>query len=786
LPEKFKSIMNLENIPYSDFEEFKEESNSLNLREKVSKYLYHWPLFVISIALCLGLAFVHLKFSSPIYFVKAKLLIKDGANTETALSERDLFKGIKMIENEIEILKSKTLMKQVVTDLQLWTVYEFQNEFRTTDIYGSSPVHFNLLSSDQPLSGQVITIRIVNRDSFILKQPHSEQKVPFNTNLQNRFGVWRLTPTDHLNGFIGSTINIRLNDPDAVTHNYLGAVSVTLSRDQSTVVDLGIRDYVPERAENVINRLIVVYNSASVADKNKVSVSTLRFIEDRLASISGELMAVEKDVEGYKSSRGLTDLSSKSRIFLDNVQSNDARINEVKLQFEAINEIERYIRSADNRGIAPATVGITDPILLSLINRLMDLESQREKLLATVPEGNPIFQPINRQISATKRSISENIQGVKSSLRVTQSKLNNFNSSYQASIREIPGQEREFISIKRQQTIKEDLYIYLLQKREEAAVSYASITSGNRVVDSAYYVGQQSVNKPYTYALALIMGFILPGAFIFLRDLIKNRIESSRDIQTSVAVPILGEISFQKLDGLVVLQNLPDRLISEQFRALRTKLNYLHGPRDGGRVTLVTSGMPGDGKSFITTNLAAALANTGRKTIIVELDFRKPAILSSFGLDKPIGLNDYLSGRASKEEIVQHSEVNPNLFIIGAGQLSANPSELLEQSEMTGLIDWLRINFDEILIDTPPILLVTDAMILARYSDVNLYVIRQGYTHKSQLESVSQLWREHKLQKLNIVFNGVENRGTAYQYSYYKTQEKQGVKDRMNSFLKRF
>jgi len=196
--------------------------------------------------------------------------------------------------------------------------------------------------------------------------------------------------------------------------------------------------------------------------------------------------------------------------------------------------------------------------------------------------------------------------------------------------------------------------------------------------------------------------------------------------------------------------------------------------------------MPGDGKSFISTNLAAALANAGRKTVILELDFRKPSILRSFGLDKPTGLNDYLAGDAAKEDIVQYSELNPNLFIVGAGQLSANPSEQLEQPRMTELINWLRMNFDEILIDTPPILLVTDAMILARYSDVNLYVIRQGYTHKSQLESVSQLWREHKLQKLSIVFNGVENKGSAYQYSYYKTQEKLGVKERMHSFFKRF
>ena len=778
--------MNIEKIPYSEFEEFKEDNNTVNLREKLDRFLYHWPLFALSIGICLSLAFLHLKFSSPVYFVKAKLLIKDGANTETALSERDLFKGIKLIENEIEILKSRTLMEEVVNDLQLWTIYELQNEFRKTDIYASSPIHFTLLSPSTSLAGQVLKVRIVDENSFILKQPNSEQEISFKRTLKNRFGLWKLTPTANLKYYIGSTIHITLNSPKAVTHAYLGAVSATLSRDQSTVVDLSIRDNVPERAENVINRLIVVYNSAAIADKNKVSVNTLRFIEDRLASISGELTAVEKDVEGYKSTRGLTDISAKSQIYLNNVQTNDARMNEVKLQLETINEIERYVRASDNSGMAPATVGITDPVLLGLISKLMDLESQRDKLLATVPESNPIFQPINRQINTTKASISESIRGIKSSLRVTQNELNSFDSGYKASIREIPGQEREFISIKRQQSIKEDLYIYLLQKREEAAVSYASITSGNRVVDSAYYVGQQSVSKPYTYAMALILGLILPGALIFVRDFLNGRIKSSKEIQASLAVPILGELSFQRSSGPLVIQNYPDRLISEQFRSLRTNLTYLHGKRDGGRVTLLTSGMPGDGKSFVTTNLGAALANAGRKTVIVELDFRKPTILKSFNIENRTGLSDYLLGNLTKEDIVQFSGACPNLFIIGTGQLPSNPSELLEQPKMSELMDWLRLNFDEILIDTPPILLVTDAMIVAQYSDVNLYVIRQSYTHKSQLEAVSQLWRQHKLQKLNIVFNGVEGKHNAYQYAYYKTQDKPGVKDLMHSFLKRF
>ena len=778
--------MTSDKIPYTQFEEYNDGGNAFNLKEKLQTLLFHWPLFVLCITACLTLAYIHLKSAVPIYTVKAKLLIKNGANSETALSERELFKSNNMLANEIEILKSRTLMKQVVSDLQLWVNYEDVGEYKTRDLYGATPIRFRLLFPTQTLNGQTIEIKIADSSSFILKQPNSEIKIPFYKSLKNQYGTWTLETTSNLKDFIGHTIRIRLNNPESATYQYLGSVSINMSTSESTVVDLTIRDQVPERAEDILNRLIIVYNMAAVEDKNKVSESSLKFIEDRLASITGELNAVEKDVEGYKSSRGLTDISSKSQIYLDNVKTNDAKLNEVQLQLQVINEIERYINSSDNAGIAPATVGITDQVLLGLINRLMALESQKDKLLATTPEGNPIFEPINRQINSTKNSISENIKGIKSNLRVTQGQLNNFNSSFKASIREIPGQEREFISIKRQQSIKEDLYIYLLQKREEAAVSFASTVSGSRVVDPAYNIAQESVNKPYTYALAFILGLILPSGLIFARDMLNNRIVGVKEIQKIVSAPILGELSFQNSDTPLVVNNNPGTIIGEQFRALRTNLSYVHGRTNTGKVTLLTSGMSGDGKSFVACNLGMALASTGRKTVILELDFRKPAISRSFELSNKTGISSYLIGQATIDEIIQSSGKNPNLFIIGAGPQPPNPSELLEQPAMEEVLNWLRTTFDEILIDTPPVLLVTDALILSRFSDAVLYVIRQNYTYKAQLDQLKQLHREQKLQKLNIIFNGVEKQENHYGYAYYNEEKKPALKDAVKGFLKRF
>ena len=778
--------MNADHLPYTPFEEYPEEGHSFNVKEKLAKLLFHWPLFVLSVAGCLFLAYLHLRSAVPVYTVKAKLLIKNGATTETALSERELFKSTKMIANELEILKSLTLMKQVVSDLQLWVNYEQVGEYKTQDLYATTPVRFGLLVPGGALAGQTIEIRILDSLSFQLRQPNSSVRVPFSRTVKNQYGTWKLEPTGFLEQYVGQTIRIRLNDPDGVAHQYMNSVSANLTIDESTVVDLTIRDQVPQRAEDVLNRLIVVYNLAAVADRNKVSESSLRFIEDRLASITGELNAVEKDVEGYKSSRGLTDISSKSQIFLDNVKTNDAKLNEVQLQLQVISEIEKYI-STDHPGLAPATVGITDPVLLGLINRLMALQAQKDKMLATTPETNPIFEPIDRQISSTKTSIAENIRGIKNSLRVTQGQLNRFNSSFKASIREIPGQEREFISIKRQQSIKEDLYIYLLQKREEAAVSYASTVSGSRVVDPAYYVAQQSVNKPYTYAMAFILGLILPAGLIFARDLMNNRVMSAKDIQETVPAPILGEVSFRHGDNPLVVMETAGRIIGEQFRTLRTNLRYVHGRKPGGKITLLTSGMSGDGKSFVASNLGLALASAGRRTVILELDFRKPAIMKTFGMEnQAAGLSSYLIGSAPLQEIIRDTGKDPNLKVIGAGPVPPNPSELLEQPEMEELLTWLRTAFDEILIDSPPVLLVTDALILSRFCDAVLYVVRQNHTYKTQLTRLRQLHREQKLERLNIIFNGVERQENQYGYAYYQAEEKKPLRQTIRGFLKRF
>ena len=757
--------MNSDKASYSFKEDVKEDNKALDIKDLVSKYIKQWPSVIACVILCMILAFTYLRFSVPIYTVKAKLLIKDErTDKKEGTKDHDLFNSNRIISNELEILTSRTLMKQVVEELQLWVTYERVGKFRQKDLYANPPLKFKLLIPSKTQEGRSFDITIKDDKHFVIRQPNSLDTISFGCRARNSVGLWQLSPSRDLKEYIGSTIRISVADPAIVADNYLRALTVQLSDEKTSVVSLSMKELVPERGRDILNKLIAAYNFAAIEDKNEVAKSTLKFIDDRLAFLTGELTSVEKHVEGYKSSRGLTDISSESKLFLDNVKANDAKLNEVNVQLQVIREIENYISSPNRAGTAPATIGISDPGLVVLIDRLQKLELERDKWLANTPEYNPIFDPLNKQIQSIKNLITDNIAGIKNSLLASRNQLLELNQNVEASIKKIPGQEREIVSIKRQQSIKEELYIYLLQKREEAAVSYASALPGTRTVDQAYYGLPESPSRPFTYALSILLGLVVPAGFIFTRDFFNPRITSSKGVEQIVQVPLLGELVQHNSSNPKVIEEGARTMIAEQFRILRTNLQSIPILHSGGKVTLVTSGMPGEGKSFVALNLGLALAAMGRKTIILELDFRNPSLSKSFNVARPAGLSNYLMKEVSKEEIVQSSDIR-DLYTIGTGALPSNPSELLEQSEMTELFSWLRSDFDEIIIDSPPLQLVADALILSRYSDINLYIIRFGVTHWTHLDYVNQLYKKQKLKELHIVLNGID---ASEKYGYNK------------------
>ncbi len=756
--------------PLIPFHGVREDDIAENIQDKLRAYLRYWPLFLVSVGICLGLGYLFLQSAIPVYTIYAKILINDENTGQNVKQESQPFSNLKKVDDEIEILKSRTIMDKVVNDLQLWTQYHLVGELKPTDLYKNSPVKFTLIGSAQGIGNQSIEITIQDEKTFLLKQAHSVSTYNFGRQLKNEWGSWKLEPTEQLRKYIGHTIRISVSDPREVTSRYLLAFNALSQAQQSAVVQLSIKETVPERGTDLINSAIRAYNMASIEYKNKVNHSTLNFLNDRLDSITSELNYVEKKVEKYKSSRGITDLSAESQYYLENVKSNDLRLNEVNVQLQIINEIQKYINSPVSDGNAPATAGISDPGLISLVDQLIRLESQRDKLLSNTPERNPVFVPLNRQISTTKSAIRENIKGIKRSFIATRNQLQKYNNSFEASIKKLPGQEREFITIKRQQSIKEELYIFLLQKREEAGVTNASKLLDSRIIDQAHFGPPESRNANFTYALSVIFGLVFPAGLIFAKGALNNKVSSVKEIETRVFAPVLGELSFQKSLLPISTSEGSRTMMSEQFRTLRTKLNYINGKSGNGKVTLLTSGMPGEGKSMISRNLGAVMAAAGRKTVIIDADFRKPQLAAALNLPNDVGLSNYLSGTAFKEQIVQASMVHAQLFVISTGSEIINPSELLEKPALSDLFEWLRLYFDEIIIDTPPVQLVTDALILAAFSDTNLYVMRENHTYKSQFKYINQLCQDGQLKNLHIVFNGVSSGGGYHYASKYANQ----------------
>ncbi|MBC7915377.1 MAG: polysaccharide biosynthesis tyrosine autokinase [Pyrinomonadaceae bacterium] len=772
-----------------------ENDSSSSFRETLDKYFYHWPLFLIGLLITLTCAFIYLKKAKPLYELKATLLIQDEKKTseeEEALQEIDVTNSSKLAENEVEILKSRQLINLVVNDLQLGIGYNQKGRYTDEDLYGRSPVKLTLLRSSGDINGQELEIIIKNRDFFYLKGPNGDQKTfLYNKAYKSSFGTWKLTPTEVVNDFKDSEITITINDTESAATAIQKSLGATLLNKQAPAVSLTISDPVQQRGKDILNHLITHYNKASISEKNRITQSTLSFIDDRLDSLYKELNSAERDVEGFRSSRGLTDISSQSQVYLENVQTNDNRLNEVNVQLNVIQGIERYVNSSRNSNNVPSTLGIEDPALNSSIEQLAQLQLQREKMLATTPEGSPLFESLNRQVQTTKSSIRESIRNIKSSLQGTKGELQSFNSRFESSIKNIPGQERQYVGMKRQQGVKEGLYVYLLQKREEISLSYASTLADARIVDTAYLGFVKKPKEPLIYGMAFLLGLVLPASFMYGRDKIHNRITNRKEIEDVIGNPILGELSYERSTTPIVALDKSNFVIGEEFRALRTNLHFLHEKKQSGRVTLLTSSIAGEGKSFVSSNLALTLAASSRKTVLLELDLRKPKISEMFKLPHAHpGISNYLNGGSAIEDTIQPSGVNPNLDIIGSGPFPSNPSELLELPEVDILFAWLRANYDDIIVDTPPVNLVTDAMILARITDVTLYVIQQGYTYKSLLPFIKKLFTDQNFPKLKVVFNGIEKGkygyGRNYGNNYYHSDDIKNRNSIFKNFSKRF
>ncbi|MVM32537.1 polysaccharide biosynthesis tyrosine autokinase [Spirosoma sp. HMF4905] len=763
---------------------FEEEEEPINLRLFFLKYLRYWNWLLVSVLLAVGIAYTYLRYATPIYQVSAVLLIK---KQDKAPDADDLLKalestgGDKIVENEIELLKSRTLMQRVVNDLNLSVAYFKKGEIRSyEELYGTSPI-WVYTGAMTPLAYQEpIIVRILSNQQYELQNEEGQPKgkFTFSQNVKNEYGNFRVFLNDSLYNKKNNLIKVTFANPQSTADRYKEAINVELLNQKSTVLKLTLEDALPNKGKAILSKLLEAYTFSALTDKNREATNTLQFIDERLRLITGELGTVEKDVESYKSAQGITDLSAEGNLFLEAVKENDTKLNEVDIQLKILDGVDAYLKSSQS-GFAPAMLSITDPVLTSLLMKLNELETQQEKYARTTQPDNPFLQTINAQVTNTKGAIQDNVTNQRNNLLVTRTGLEQTNKTFESSIRRIPRKEREFLTIKRQQGIKESLYILLLQKKEETAIAYASTVTDSQIVDEPYSSIQPvKPNSKIVYLAAFLIGLLFPMSVISLQSLLNDKVQSRKDIETETGLSIFGEIMMKPKD---LKDNLLDMkgnsLLVEQFKILRANLQYAikETELNKSHVILLTSSISGEGKSFVSINLASSISFLNKKVIILELDLRKPKVASYLGIENPKekGISNYLIGQSNVSELIRQTALNSNLYVLPSGPLPPNPSELLSNGRMGALIEELRSQFDFIILDTPPVGLVADATLLGPYVDAAFYLIRHDYTPKANLQTLNKLHATAKFKSLNVIFNGIDYRnsqeygyGYGYGYSY--------------------
>ncbi|HAL82035.1 MAG TPA: capsular biosynthesis protein [Mucilaginibacter sp.] len=695
-----------------DINAFSESDNDgPDIREMLFKYLRFWKWFVFSTVFFMLLGFIYLKLTTPQYKIETDLLIKDNkgglGGSSDLLKDLDLFSSNKIIDNEVQILKSKTIVTKVIQSLKLETSYYATEGVRKRELYGNLPFNVELLKAPADIdNSNKLSIRLLNTNEAEV----NSKKALLNYPVQTDEGLILVTLNPSWKGPFNQLFDIKFNSLAGLVERYSQNLKIDPVSKQATVLTISIEDAIPQRGMDFLNEIIKEYNNAAIEDKNGVTSNTLFFINGRLKVIEQGLGKVEENVAQYKSHNRIANIGTQSQILLQGIGDNDTQLNKVLVQLSVLQNLEDYLhKNNDQPSALPSMFGIDDPTLLGLVTQLGEAQLKKLALLQTIPETNPIVSSYTDQITALKQAISKSVQNLKKGLQVTKQQLQTKNNQFEGVVKQVPSQERGLLDVMRQQHLQDTLFMYLLQKREETEMKLASVVADSRTIDKAW----SSLNpvkpvKQLIYLLFFIAGIAVPAGVIYLKDLLNFKISRRQDIERITKAPLIAEISHSTEGGELLVSNRPRSMVAEQVRALRTNLQFII-PNESQKVLLFTSGISGEGKSFISLNLGASLAMSGKKVVILELDLRKPKLHAGLGIDNKAGLSNYLIGKVSCKEILTQIPQQNNYFIITSGPIPPNPAELLVNGQIPKLLEELKQDFDYIILDAPPVGLVTDA-----------------------------------------------------------------------------
>ncbi len=761
------------------------------------KYFFYWRWFVASVLICCVATYVFLRYQTPVYNISSSVLIKEedkrggsSNNPLAAIQDLGMFSMTNNFDNEVEILKSRTLIKKVVNDLNLNVRVVKKRVFGyAIPLYKNSPVQVYMTPEESSRLEEPIRLELIFAKSgklsvvaeYVQDGEEREMKQVF-----DQLPAVLPTPVGVLSFTLGDTlcmdeeeITLRatINTPIETAEKYMKDLSVTPSSKTTTIAKVSVNNTDKERGVDFINRLVAFYNQDANDEKNEVAQKTAEFIEERIGIINHELGAAESELADFKQRSGLTDLTNDARLALQESSKYEQQRVENATQIRLVQFLRTYINDPANREeVIPANVGLQDQNLARVIEQYNTMIVERKRLLRTSSESNPAVINLNAGIDAMRRSVETTVNSVLEGLQIAQKDIERQASKFENRISNTPKQEKEFMTISRQQEIKATLYIMLLQKREENAITLASTANNGRIVEEPLPGKEPIAPRKLIFLLAaLVAGLFIPVGIIFVVELLKYKIENRDDIVELTNVPILGELPLsghKATDkGAIVVRENKNDIMEETFRGLRTNLLFMLQKEQ--KVILFSSTQPGEGKSFVTGNLAVSLGYLGKKVIVVGMDIRKPGLNKVFGLSKrKEGISNYLMNPEDKDlfEFVQPFGIHSNVDILLGGTIPPNPTELVARNALDNAIEQLKSRYDYVLLDTAPIGMVIDTLIISRVADMCVYVCRADVTPKAAFCYINVLKDEHNFDKLAIVLNGIDlsKRKNTYGYGYGK------------------
>ncbi len=761
------------------------ENQDTNENARISLFfdriISKWWLFGIGTCIGILVAFFLMRYTSPEYKISTKLLIEDekkgggSFNSADFLGDMSSLLDVKSnIDNEVEILKTREMAENVVKGLDLNISYYRSGTFKNTQIF-PAPFKIIVISPADTIKASTFKLVFRNGDSISLsysgnkKEELIQEYIAFDHPfIVKEIGVLKIEKNLDVS-FLEKEYDFTIVSIDQATEKLQKDMSISAANKMVSIIDISLNHSLPKYGETILNKFIEGYMKMNLLDKNSIADSTILFIDNRIKLVSQELGDIEQNIQTFKQKNQLADLPEQSRILVSNANTNEKELTGLKTQESIIEALEEYLNDeSKHKSAIPGSILLQDAAFNKLADNYNVFLLDRERQLLTSTENNPYIGNLDQRIGSIRKALLSNLTGTKKSVKIKLAELEKMQTELGSQMTKVPINERTYLGMFRQQSLKQELYLFLLQKREEVALSKTSNISSFKIIEHP-----KSANKPFKpnglilIAVCILMGLAVPFAMIYVLELLNNRIQSKEDITCLVSIPVIGEIYKAKSNDLFVNSN-PKSILSEQFRDLRSNLNFYFNAQQSISI-LLTSSMQAEGKTFTALNLGTILALTDKKVLIIDLDLRVARLTEQLGLKHKSGFTNYLiSSDSDFHSHIHASSLNENLFIMPSGALPPNPAELLMKERTGELFQKLKEEFNYIIFDSPPIGLVSDAQILSKNASITLFLVRENYTYKRQINHLRELHKAGKLGNTGIILNDIKiNSYSKYGYGQY-------------------